>query len=122
MKKDGTTLKKRGRCRRRPYFLVTRNIRWVCGNDGVSYVNKSSARYYGVSIKHKGKCDPTKICDDADQPVCGRDDRTYKNRCYAKVLGVRIAHNGRCDGTNPPPVCPAVYAPVCGVNGRTYGN
>jgi len=49
-------LRSRGRCPRRRNCRVTRNIRYICGNDGRTYINESEARCYGVSVYKEGKC------------------------------------------------------------------
>jgi hypothetical protein len=76
---------------------TTTNIDYVCGVDGVSYVNPTVADCEGVEVMYKGKCfDEECSCPRNFDPVCGTGGVTYSNRCFAECDGVEVVHDGEC--------------------------
>ena len=102
-----------GTCEPRP-AACTRELRPVCGCDGVTYPNSCSAAAHGVSVAHEGRC--TDRCGTLDGLSCpaGEFCEMEPGTCDVVDLG------GEC--VPVPAACPLYYAPVCGCDGVTYGN
>ncbi|KAJ0174480.1 hypothetical protein K1T71_009588 [Dendrolimus kikuchii] len=99
----------------------TRNIRPVCGSDGLTYnnpclLNCASAANPELRIQHEGSCDnrvkvvdiqipnPSCACTRNLQPVCGSDGNTYSNPCLLNCAtafnpNLSVQHEGACDNS-----------------------
>jgi len=100
-------------------MTCSREARYVCGNDGVTYRNlcelQEATCRAGVQLSHSGPCvsllesespsDCPQSCDseEEDERVCGSDGNVYKSRCHLKkeTCGQRVveAHLEDCKAT-----------------------
>ena len=99
--------------------LVSHETRLVCGSNGKTYPNPSSAKCDGVFRFTFGGCqaetksklptlrripviktlpmNPENFgCMESDLPVCGEDGVTYANGCEARNAKVSVASKGKC--------------------------
>ena len=102
-----------GSCESRPTGC-TRDLRWVCGCNGVSYPNDCIAASYGASVAHDGQC--TKVCGGIAGIPCPAGEFCDLNAGECHVT------DGQGECASVPDACPLIYAPVCGCDGITYGN
>ncbi len=88
----------------------------VCGEDGLTYVNRCKAHCVDVSVAHAGAC---------ETPVCQSDDGCTEDEfCEFGICsypgGIELALIGEC--VPIPGDCPDVLNPVCGCDDVTYDN
>ena len=88
---------------------ATMELRYVCGSNGKTYPNPSTARCDGITQFTEGKCnDDAKpitepnvpeegcICTMIYAPVCGVDGKTYGSQCTLDCAKVAKAKDGEC--------------------------
>ncbi|XP_023944204.2 serine protease inhibitor dipetalogastin-like [Bicyclus anynana] len=116
------------------------NYEPVCGDDGVTYINKCVLECYNANAAKKGK-PPVAVCEDGSTctdcvcqpiylPVCSVDGKTYPNECelscenYRRLKSdkplVYLAYRAECLG--PCCDCSTVASPVCGCDDVLYRN
>ncbi|KAL4714863.1 hypothetical protein ACJJTC_012535 [Scirpophaga incertulas] len=118
-----------------PPCVCTRNLRPVCGSDGVTYSNECVLNCERIKLNpdlkvtQDGPCpgDPTHellcICTQEFKPVCGSDGKTYSNACVAACNAAEVAQEGECNPVKVPDcTCTKEKRPVCGSDGVTYSN
>ncbi|MBI5665215.1 MAG: hypothetical protein HZC49_09075 [Nitrospirae bacterium] len=107
--KPGGQCEGEGICMAKPFMRVCL-AEPVCGCDGKTYSSPCDADRNGISISHKGTCEPLSAC--MSNSDCGYD-YLYCSR-----------PDGQCGGEG---VCKAVpnmclIGSVCGCDGKTYGS
>jgi len=86
----------------RPNAPVTMDYAPVCGCDGRTYPNSSSANAAGVTSYEAGACPcvlrrkDQQACTEEYDPVCGCNGKTYSNACMAVNAGVTAWEPGTC--------------------------
>lgn len=85
----------------------------VCGCDGVTYGNECEANAVGVSVAHKGQCEPVVV-------ACKDNAGCEPTQLCEKRPGICDTAEGAC--VEKPVGCPKNIAPVCGCDGNTYSN
>jgi hypothetical protein len=87
----------------------------VCGEDGLSYVNRCEAHCADVSVAHVGACE-IPVCRGDDD--CAKDEFCEFETCLDATL--EATRVGEC--VPVPNGCPEVFDPVCGCDDVTYDN
>lgn len=107
-----------GACRALP-TICTSIYSPVCGCDGATYSSSCEAAAAGVSVRTRGKCEPSAetACGGLRGLTCA--DGQYCNYPPAANCG-RADATGICAPTPGP--CTRESRPVCGCDGTTYGN
>lgn len=93
--------------------VCTANYDPVCGKNNKTYSNSCEADCEGISVSHKGECEPAEaktssnstaskdvgscVCPMVWKPVCTKNGKTRGNKCEAKCRGETIVQEGECD-------------------------
>ena len=89
----------RPNCKECAGFTLRKNsVHLVCGENGVTYLNKCFARCNRVDVRFYGRC-PINYCARKFQPVCTASGNSYLNPCEARYAGEVIVSKGRCGRT-----------------------
>ncbi|VDI63079.1 Hypothetical predicted protein, partial [Mytilus galloprovincialis] len=107
-----------------PLRKCSKNIRPVCGADGITHSNLCIARRLGIPVLCRKPCPCDCRCKTNNNPVCGVDGKNYTNKCIAqRCKKVKVQCRGRCP-CKPKKCrkCPRRGDPVCGSDGITYNN
>jgi hypothetical protein len=97
----------------------------VCGCDDQTYSNACTAAAAGVSVLHKGECEPEQDAGSEPEQACGGllglqcGAGEYCDFAIEAMCGA-ADQTGICRAI--PDVCFLVVAPVCGCDDKTYNN